>query len=87
MIVKAKERQRFELIALRLDGVNIEAFEPVERPPSGFPRRGVRPSVALFPVAVLIRPNQESESLNKAVVARAARNRASHVFGEPPRLR
>ena len=47
---------------------------------------GVRPAVALFPVALLIRPNHEVESLNKAVVAGAARDRSPHVFGEPARL-
>jgi thiamine pyrophosphate-dependent acetolactate synthase large subunit-like protein len=74
------------LIALRPDGVNVQAFEAVERPPGGLSRRRVRPEVALFPVT-LIRPDQEAEPLNQTVVAGAARDRASHVFGEPARLR
>jgi hypothetical protein len=86
MIVKAEKRQRFELIALRPDGVNVQAFEAVERPPGGLSRRRVRPAVALFPVT-LIRPDQEAEPLNQTVVAGAALDRASHVFGEPARLR
>ena len=85
LVVKAKERQQLELVALRSDGVRVELVETFECP-HAFPRRRVRVAVHLSPFRAWSGQTEEAELLNKPVVAGAARNRPPDVLGEAPGL-
>ena len=87
LIIETNERQSIKLIALCSDGVRVEAIEAVEGSPRRLARRCVGPAVAVFPIAVCVRPNQEPETLNEPVVSCAAGNGAAHILGQAARLR
>src|SRR4051794_18349698 len=81
-IVKTQERDAFKGIAFRADGVRIDYGQALECRPRRLSRGSLGEPVNLSEIAALVRPNEQAESLDQAIVGRAPRNRSPDIFGE-----
>src|SRR3984885_3427975 len=66
--VEPQEPERVEFVALGVDAVWIQRSKPLEGSPATLAGIAVRPTVDVFPARRCVRPRQDAEALNHAVI-------------------